>query len=54
MEGEEVLIHKEGDRPIVEPIRKGGLLALLASMDSLAEPLPDIDDDLPPLDDVLL
>ena len=54
LEGEEALIHKEGDRQIVEPIRKGRLLALLASLDPLAEPFPDIDDDLPPLDDVLL
>ena len=54
LEGEEALIHKEGDRLIVEPIRKGKLLALLASLDSLTEPFPDIDDDLPPLDDVQL
>ena len=54
LEGEEALIHKEGDRLIVEPIRKGRLLALLASMDSLTELFPDIDDDLPPLDDVQL
>lgn len=54
LEGEEALIHKEGDRLIVEPIRKGRLLALLASLDSLTEPFPDIDDDLPPLDDVQL
>ncbi len=54
LEGEEALIHKEGDRLIVEPIRKGRLLALLASLDPLQEPFPDIDDDLPPLDDLLL
>lgn len=54
LEGEEAIIHKEGDRLIVEPIRKGKLLALLASLVPLTEPFPDIDDDLPPLDDVLL
>lgn len=54
LEGEEALIHKEGDRLIVEPIRKGKLLALLASLAPLTEPFPDIDDDLPPLDDVTL
>ena len=54
LEGEEALIHKEGDRLIVEPIRKGRLLVLLATMDPLTEPFPDIDGDLPPLDDVLL
>ncbi|MDT8319641.1 MAG: AbrB/MazE/SpoVT family DNA-binding domain-containing protein [Xanthomonadales bacterium] len=50
-EGDEALIHKEGDRLIVEPIRKGKLLTLLASLEPLTEPFPDIDDDLPPLDD---
>jgi len=52
LEGEEAIIRKEGDRLIVEPVRKGKLLALLASLDPLTEPFPDIDDDLPPLDDV--
>ncbi|HEB55078.1 MAG TPA: AbrB/MazE/SpoVT family DNA-binding domain-containing protein [Gammaproteobacteria bacterium] len=54
LECEEAIIHKEGDRLIVEPIRKGKLLALLATLDPLTEPFPDIDDDLPPLDDVQL
>jgi len=54
LEGEEALIRKEGDRLIVEPIRKGRLLALLASLEPLEEPFPDVDDDLPPLDDVPL
>jgi antitoxin VapB len=54
LEGEEALIHKEGDRLIVEPIRKGRLLTLLASLDPLTNLFPDIDDDLPPLDDVQL
>ena len=54
LEGDEALIHKEGDRLIVEPIRKGRLLTLLASLPPLTEPFPDIDDDLPPVDDVLL
>ncbi len=54
LEGEEALIRKEGDRLIVEPIRKGKLLALLASLEPLEEAFPDVDDDLPPLDDVPL
>jgi antitoxin VapB len=54
LEGDEAIIRKEGDRLIVEPVRKGRLLALLASLDPLTEPFPDIDDDLPPLDDVML
>lgn len=52
--GEEALIRKEGDRLIVEPIRKGKLLALLATLEPLTEPFPDIDDDLPALDNVRL
>lgn len=54
LEGEEATIYKEGDRLIVEPIRKGRLLALLTSLDPLTAPFPDIDDDLPLLDDVQL
>jgi antitoxin VapB len=54
LEGDEALIHKEGDRLIIEPVRKGKLLALLASLEPLTESFPDIDDDLPPLDDVRL
>ena len=54
LEGEEALIRKEGDRLIVEPIRKGQLLALLASLEPLDEPFPDVDEDLPPLDNVPL
>jgi antitoxin VapB len=54
LEGEEALIRKEGDRLIVEPIRKGRLLALLAALEPLDVPFPDVDEDLPPLDDVTL
>ncbi len=54
LEGEEALIRKEGDRLIVEPIRKGRLLALLAGLEPLDEPFPDVDEDLPPPDDVAL
>ncbi len=54
LEGEEAVIHKEGDRLIVEPIRKGKLLALLATLDPLTESFPNIDDDLTSLDDVQL
>jgi antitoxin VapB len=54
LEGEEAVIHKEGDRLIVEPVRKGRLLALLASLPPLTESFPDIDDDLPATEDVLI
>ena len=50
--GSEAILRKEGDRLIIEPIRTGGLLALLAGLEPLDEPFPDVDEDLAPLDDV--
>ena len=52
LDGDEAIIHREGDRLIVEPVRKGGLLSLLARLQPLDEPFPDIDEALLPLDDV--
>lgn len=52
--GDEAIVRKEGDRLIVEPVRKGRLLALLATLPPLEEPFPDVDVDLAPLDDVEL
>ena len=54
LEGEEAIIRREGDRLIVEPVRMGGLLALLAGLQALDETFPDVDESLPPLDDVKL
>ncbi len=47
LEGNEAIIRKEGDRLIVEPIRKGRLLALLAALDPIEQAFPDVDEDLP-------
>jgi antitoxin VapB len=54
LEGNEAIIRKEGDRLIVEPIRKGRLLALLADLPALDECFPDVDEDLPLLDETPL
>jgi antitoxin VapB len=54
LEGDEAVLRKEGDRLIIEPVRKGRLLAVLASLEPLEEPFPDVDEDLAPLDDVEL
>ena len=54
LEGDEAIMHKEGDRLILEPVRKGRLLALLSTLEPLDEPFPDVDEGLPPLDDVSL
>jgi len=45
--GDEAIMHRDGDRLVIEPVRKHGLLALLASMEPLDENFPDIDDALP-------
>ena len=37
LEGDEAIIRKEGDRLIVEPIRKGRLLALLTTLEPPAD-----------------
>jgi len=51
-DGEEAMIRKEGDRLIVEPVRKGSLLEVLAGLKPLDEPFSDLDDDdLLPLDE---
>jgi antitoxin VapB len=53
--GDEVIIHKEGNRLIMEPVvKKRNLLELLATLEPLDEDFPDIDDGLLPLDDIEL
>ena len=44
LEGTEAIIHKEGDKLIIEPVRKKSLKALLASLPPLDEGFPDIID----------
>ncbi|NJL28423.1 MAG: AbrB/MazE/SpoVT family DNA-binding domain-containing protein [Thermoanaerobaculia bacterium] len=49
--GREAVVRKEGDRLIVEPLKRPSLLALLASWEPLDEDFPKIDD-LEPLAEV--
>lgn len=49
--GNEAVLHKEGNRLIVEPVRRPSVLELLASWEPLDEELPEIEDP-PPADDV--
>ncbi len=44
LEGTEAIIHKEGDKLIIEPIRKKSLKTLLASLPTLDENFPEIID----------
>jgi antitoxin VapB len=44
LEGTEAIIHKEGDKLIIEPVRKKSLKTILASLPSLNEDFPEIID----------
>ena len=39
--GHEALMHRDGDRLVIEPARKRGLSALLAELEPVDEALPD-------------
>ena len=52
--GTEAIISRDGDRLIIQPVRKGNLLALLASWEPLDEAFPDVDASLPPPREVKL
>ncbi len=42
--GDEAIMHKEGDRLIIEPARPSSLLAVLNTLEPLDETFPEIDD----------
>jgi antitoxin VapB len=42
--GDKAIMYRDGDRLVIEPVLKRGLLALLRTMKPLNEPLPDIKD----------
>jgi antitoxin VapB len=44
---DEAIMHREGNRLVIEPVRKRGLIALLKSMAPLDEEFPQIDDPVP-------
>ena len=52
LDGSEATMRREGDCLILEPVRRGRLLDLLARLEPLPEAFPDIDATLAPLDDV--
>jgi len=45
--GDEAIMHRDGDRLVIEPVRKHGLLALLKSMKPIDEHFPEVDDPVP-------
>jgi antitoxin VapB len=44
LSGHEAIMRREGDRLVIEPARKRGLLALLKTMKPLDEEFPEIAD----------
>jgi antitoxin VapB len=50
--GNEAIMHRDGDRLVIEPVRKRGLVALLKSMKPIDERLPEIDDPVPARENV--
>ena len=54
LDGEKAIIRKEGDKLIIEPVKKDGLLKLLASLEQIDDEFPDVDEELPPMDDIQL
>ena len=51
--GDEAIMHRDGDRLVIEPVRKRGLVALLKTMKPLKEDFPKIDDPVPAPENVL-
>ena len=45
--GDEAIMHFDGERLTIEPVRKRGLVALLRTMKPLDEAFPEIDDPAP-------
>jgi antitoxin VapB len=51
--GDAAIMYRDGDRLVIEPARKRGLVALLETMKPLEEDFPAIDDSVPPPENVL-
>ena len=52
--GDEAIIRKEGAQLIVKSLKHPSLLALLATLETLDEDFPDVDEGLLPPDDIEL
>jgi antitoxin VapB len=52
MPSNDVVIRRDGERLIIEPLKKRSLLELLATLEDIDEDFPNIDDGLIPLDNI--
>ena len=51
--GNEAIMYRDGERLVIEPVRKRGLVALLKAMKPIEESFPEIDDPVPAPERVL-
>jgi antitoxin VapB len=51
--GNEAIMRRDGDRLVIEPVRKRGLVALLKTMKPVQDEFPQIEDSVLPPEDVL-
>jgi antitoxin VapB len=51
--GSEAIIHRDGDRLVIESVRRRGLVALLRTMKPLEKDFPEIDDPISAPESVL-
>ncbi|MDD3517573.1 MAG: AbrB/MazE/SpoVT family DNA-binding domain-containing protein [Chromatiales bacterium] len=52
LDADEANIYRDGDRLILEPVKRKGLLATLAALEPLDEDFGDVDEGLLPPEDV--
>jgi antitoxin VapB len=50
--GDAAIMHRDGERLVIEPVRKRGLVGLLKSMQPVDESFPEIDDPVPETESV--
>ena len=53
LSGDEAIMHRDGDRLVIEPVRKRALIALLKTMKPLEEDFPQIEDSVPAPENML-
>jgi antitoxin VapB len=50
--GDEAILRRDGDRLVLEPVKKTSFLEFLDSLEPWGEEFPDIHEDLPPLREI--
>jgi antitoxin VapB len=53
-DADEAILRRDGERLIIEPVKRKGLLALLATLEPIEATFADADEGLPPVEPVVL